>query len=205
MTFEELMQCTNPIYQDLHPSDKFDFLGSSFVAGLNCRTYLITAGHIIDGKPLDSLRIFHPKTGKPLPFNASYPTKSKGDRDELWIFEIDSRKLGSGGILTLRFIPLDRQSDQQLSSLPVSSHLMLKGYPIERGQVQEADWSLTNKSYLTDGRYVGADDRPGLHHARYFPGNHPIKDHDGMCGAPWIVRSEGDWEAMLAGVHVEGG
>jgi hypothetical protein len=103
------------------------------------------------------------------------------------------------------FIPLDRQSDQQLSSLPISSHLMLKGYPIERGQAEEADWSLTNKSYLTDGRYVGADDRPGLHHVRYFPGNHPIKDHDGMCGAPWIVRSEGEWEAMLAGGHVEGG
>jgi hypothetical protein len=50
----------------LNGSDKFIFLGSSFVAGFNSRTYLVTAGHIIDGKPLDSLRIFHSKTSKPL-------------------------------------------------------------------------------------------------------------------------------------------
>lgn len=92
--------------------------------------------------------------------------------------------------------------------MPIGSHLVVKGYPIERGQVDEGDLTLTNKSYLTDGRYVGADDdRPGLHHVRYFTGDHPIKDHNGMCGAPWIVGkcTEEKWISLLAGVHVEGG
>jgi hypothetical protein len=208
MTLEELMQCANPIYEDPHPrTDKFNFLGSSFIAAFNGRTYLVTAGHVINGRPLGALRVFHPATHLPLPFKEYYPPKSRADRDDLWIFEIDGTKLSIQNLISLSPIFLNRQESRTLGALPIGSHLVVKGYPIERGQVDEVDWLLTNKSYLTDGRYVRADERPGLHHVRYFPGDHPIKDHDGMRGASWLVGDCADekWISLLAGVHVEGG
>jgi hypothetical protein len=107
----------------------------------------------------------------------------------------------------LKPIFLNRQTNRPLHTLPRASHLALKGYPSERGQVDETRALLTNRSYLTDGRYLRPDERTGLHQVRYFQENHLIKDHNGMCGAPWIVGNCEDekWSSLLAGVHAEGG
>jgi len=169
--------------------------------------YLITAGHIVEGRQIDDLRVFHPETGEPVPFKKHHPPKSKDDRDDLWIFEIDQEKLGIEVARALKPIFLNRQTNRPLHTLPRASHLALKGYPSERGQVDETRALLTNRSYLTDGRYLRPDERTGLHQVRYFQENHLIKDHNGMCGAPWIVGNCEDekWSSLLAGVHAEGG
>jgi len=106
----------------------------------------------------------------------------------------------------LKALGLDRQKSLELRSLPRKSELAMKGYPLERGQIDYALQTLTNRAYHVHAFYDRADSRIGLHWAGYPEESRPVKDHSGMSGSPWIVSvcEESDWKFALAAIHLEG-
>jgi hypothetical protein len=209
MTLKELLQCTKPIYEDIPEPEAYRFLGSSFVVEFRQQVYLVTAGHIIEERPIDSLVVVDSITKRHLPFGEYYPPKSKKDCDDLWIAEIKAGYLDAGEHARLSSLLLDRQADRRLSALPRNAHLAIKGYPEQKGQVDSLEKKLTNITFSTDALFKGPDPRPGLYWARYLfedGEDPPVTNHDGMCGSPWVVAAKApEWISLLAGIHVEGG
>jgi len=202
---DELLRCTNPVFEDLYPSggkDEYAFRGTSFTAKFHDRLYLVTAGHVVSDQSAQNLRVFDPVTAHSLPFKKFHPRKSSEDRDDLAVFEIETTMLGTEELARLSPILLDQQDGRQLKSLPRDSLFAVKGYPIERGQVNVEAAKLNNRSYEIDGR-SGGRLSAGLHNVVYSP-DIPIRDLGGMSGAPWIVAgSEAtEWVSLVAGVHI---
>ncbi len=86
------------VFEDLYHSggkDEDAFSGTSFTAKFHDRLYLVTAGHVVSDQSAQNLRVFDPVTAHSLPFKKFHPRKSSEDRDDLAVFEIETRMLGT--------------------------------------------------------------------------------------------------------------
>lgn len=96
----------------------------------------------------------------------------------------------------------------RVSSIP--SEVFLEGddgtQDIPQHQLDFDELKLKPRLYSTDAAYAGRIE-PGVHLVRYYPGRRPVRGHDGLSGAPWIVDdpAANKWQHKLAGIHVTGG
>src|SRR5258708_39639605 len=153
---DELLRCTNPVFEDLYPSggrDEYAFRGTTFTVKFHDRLYLVTDGHVVHDQVAQNLRVFATVTAHSLPFKKFHPPSE--DRDDLAVCEIETTMLGTEELARLSPILLDQQEGRQLKSLPRDSLFAVKGYPIERGQVDVEAAKLNNRSYEIDGRSGG--------------------------------------------------
>lgn len=210
MTLQDLLNGVHAVYVYLPSVDKFEFLGSSFATSLDKRIFLVTAGHVIAGRVPQEL-FFLDAAGqlKSFSFLAVDLPKSKDWQEDLAILEIDIRTLNPADVQALHIRRLDRQKTRDFKELPRTAILLTKGYPSEKGQVDEKNSVLKNITLMTDGRYPRPEkDEPGISRVMYYKDASPIViSHEGMCGSPWFVGEcpEEEWKGMLAGVHVAGG
>jgi hypothetical protein len=210
MTLQDLLNGVHAVFAYLPSVDEFEFLGSSFTTSLDKRIFLVTAGHVIDGRALQEL-CFLDAAGqlKSLSFKAVDLPKSKDWQEDLAILEIDISTLTPDHLRALNIRRLDWQRARDFNALPRTAVLLTKGYPSEKRQVDENNLVLTNIPFMTDGRYPRPEkDEPGISRVIYYKDASPVVlSHEGMCGSPWFVADcpEEEWEGMLAGVHVAGG
>lgn len=209
MTLEDLTHAVHAVYEHFSFPSRYEFLGSSFTVGFGDRFFLVTAGHVVAGKKMTALRFLdHAGVLKKLYFKAVDIRGPKPFKDDLGILEINTEPLDVDGLYALGALALSRQSDHQFSDLPRNTILFTKGYPRERGQVDNENLVLTNLPFETDGRYPRAEkEEPGITLVEYYEDDEPkVRDCDGMYGSPWIVGDclEEGWQGMLAGVHVAG-
>jgi hypothetical protein len=100
-------------------------------------------------------------------------------------------------------VPVEFHAREQIVFL---GGIYFNSYPSELIQLDfDPPQRITPKGYFTDAKYV-SESEPGLHLVYYYPGPRPVKSHDGLSGAPWLVddRRTNEWQHKLAGVHVQG-
>ena len=57
MTIEDLTKCVKAVYERVWGEDRYEFLGSGFAISWGNRTFLVTAGHVIQGKAQSALSV----------------------------------------------------------------------------------------------------------------------------------------------------
>src|SRR5271166_6742361 len=100
-----------------------------------------------DTEPEDLRVWFGESVPLSLPCRKTHRPKSKEAYGDMAMLEIDKSLLyePTGG--GLKALGLDRQKSLELRSLPRKSELAMKGYPLERGQIDYALQTLTNRAY----------------------------------------------------------
>jgi hypothetical protein len=166
--------------------------------------FLITARHVLDRMEPGAARTW--LNGRSLAFShVLRPNAWNESYGDLAILELDISKLDAKDQEELRPLVLDAQLNYSLGTLAEDSRLVVKGYPSEPMQLDFDQQKITPRGYSTDAKYV-SESEPGLHLVHYYLGPRPVRSHDGMSGAPWLVddRRTNEWQHKLAGVHLRG-
>jgi len=204
---EQILRCSKPLFEEHAGDDDFayTFAGSIFAASFRERFFLITARHVLDRMDPVAARTW--VNGRSLALShVLRPDAWEEPYGDLAMLELDISTLDDKDREELWPIVLDAQLNYSLRTLVENSRLVVKGYPSELMQLDFAPpQKITPKGYLTDAKYV-RESEPGLHLVHYYPGPRPVKSHDGLSGAPWLVddRRTNEWQHKLAGVHVRG-
>jgi hypothetical protein len=217
---QEILQCAKPLFEEHAGDDNFayTFAGTTFAASFRNHIFLITANHVLRRMQPEAARVW--LSGRSLAFNQVLrPDATEESYGDLAMLELDLNSLKPGELIDLHPINLDAQFGCSLNTLLPNSRLVVVGYPSEvflegQGGTQEVsrhrldfdELKLNLTPYSTDASY-GGQVEPGVHLVCYYQGRRPVRNHDGLSGAPWIVDdpAANRWQHKLAGIHVMGG
>ena len=187
--------------------------GASFSRGSkgNKQTYIVTAKHVVNGNPGESLLVFPNKnTDLSIPINAQITIDNPDSFDNYYsdivIYRIDHDQLHIEPGSVMRTVDFSKYDPDWITRHRDSDYFML-GFPVEDRIVNYEEYLVSSTQHLLKGRYAGPNTSQYCHEIEFAALN-GVTDLNGLSGSPvFCVSKNGGTPraATFCGMSIHGG
>lgn len=210
MSLENLLEAVKPVlYETGNDGTPYSGCGTCFLAFQNKQTYIVTAKHVVNGNPGESLMVFPNKDTKfSIPLNACVtienPDPSDIDYSDIVIYRIDHEALHIESGTIMRTVDFSK-CDAHWRTRHFESDYLPIGFPVEHRFVDYDNYLVSSTQYLLKGRYIGSSTSQSCHEIE-VDDLRGLTDLNGLSGSPvFCVQKQGSPRAAtLCGMLIRG-